>query len=672
MAWRELAGRKAVVGAGLALVLLGLNAYITLKLFGCEYTRSSHSIEGNFIAQSRLRAKYPAEHGWWPFWNAGMPFQNSYYPLLPATVATEAKLTGWSAARSYHVVTALLYCLGPVTMFLMAWGISLKPGYSFWAALAYSLVSPATLLFSPARQNLGSAWDAGCLHALVYWGESPHIAALTLAPLALLSVHLALRGRRPVWCLAAALSMAAVALTNSFGTVTLAIGVLSLVCTQNRESFLKNLGMVAAIGLLGYVWISPSLPPSVLHTLWVNSPTAGGDYRFTLRSLAALSVETALFALLWLWARRSRQPAHLRFFVFFAVLTSAIPLLGAFANCNVVPQPHRYQLDMEMAICWAAAFAFQPLADRWPRPARVAAALLLVCLAARQTILYRRFARTLIQPADAAQMFEYQTAAWLDQHLHGRRVMATGSCSLWLNAFVDTPQLSGGHDPFALNRMQLIAVYITYSADAGHRGGEIATLWLRAFGVHAINVSGPRGREFYKPVANPGKFEGLLPVLWREGDDTIYQVPQRTDSLAHVIPVSAVVQRAPLHGLDVEPIRPFVAALEDASLPPAEIRWDSLSSGRIRTTLRPGQVVSLQINYHPGWHAQVNGAPQPLVRDGLGLMIVKPNCSGPCTIDLRFDGGAEYKAARVASWLAALAALLWLAKGIPGWKRPRQ
>jgi hypothetical protein len=657
----------------LALVLLGLNAYISLKLFGCEYTRSSHSVEGNFIGLSRLRAKYPAEHGWWPFWNAGMPFQNSYYPLLPATVATAAKLTGRSAARSYHAVTALMYCLGPVTMFLMAWGISRKPGYSFWAALAYSLASPAALLFPLARQDVGGAWNASRLHALVYWGESPHIAALTLAPLALLSVHLALRDRRPVWCVAAALSMAAVALTNSFGTVTLTLGVLSLLCTQNRKSFLKDLGIVAAIGLLGYAWISPSLPPSVLHTLWVNSPTSGGDFRFTLRSLAALSVEAALFALLWLWARRSRQPAHLRFFVFFAVLASAIPMLEAFANWNVVPQSHRYQLDMEMAICWAVVFAFQPLADRWPRPARVVVALLLVCLAARQTVVYRRFARAQIQPADVTQMFEYQTANWFDEHFHGRRVMATGSCSLWLNAFVDNPQLSGGHDPFATNRMQLIAVYITYSSlGAGNRDGEIASLWLKAFGVHAINVSGPRGREFYKAVANPRKFEGLLPVLWREGEDTIYGVPQRTDSLAHVIPASAVVQRAPLHGVDVEPIRPFVAALEDSSLPLAAIQWDSFSSGHIHATLRPGQVVSVQITYHPGWHAQVNGAPQPLVRDGLGLMIVKPDCSGPCTIDLSFDGGAEYKAARVASWLAALAALLWLATDILGWKRPRQ
>jgi len=55
----------------LALVLLGLNAYISLKLFGCEYTRSSHSIEGNFIAQSRLREEYPGQRGWWPVLECG-------------------------------------------------------------------------------------------------------------------------------------------------------------------------------------------------------------------------------------------------------------------------------------------------------------------------------------------------------------------------------------------------------------------------------------------------------------------------------------------------------------------------------------------------------------------------------------------------------------------------
>jgi len=312
-------------------------------------------------------------------------------------------------------------------MFLMAWGSRANPATASGRRWPIPGVSGRAPLFA-GPPGPRSAWNAGRLHALVYWGESPHIAALTLVPLALLCVHLALRGRRPIWCLAAALSMAAVGSDQLLrdrhpGHRRPVVGVHAKTASRSSRTWEWS----RRLGLLGYVWISPSLPPSVLHTLWVNSPTAGGDYRFTLRSLAALSVEAALFALFVALARRSRQPAHLRFFVFFAVLASAIPILGAFANWNVVPQPHRYQLDMEMAICWAAAFAFQPLADRWPRPARVLAALLLVCLAARQTILYRRFARTLIQPADVAQIFEYQTAHWFDEHFHGRRVMATGA-----------------------------------------------------------------------------------------------------------------------------------------------------------------------------------------------------------------------------------------------------
>jgi hypothetical protein len=649
--------------------LLGLNVYISLKLFGCEYTRSSHSIEGNFIGMSRLRAEYPGQLDWWPFWSAGMPFQHTYFPLMPGAIAGVTRVTGWPAARSYHAVCALMYCLGPVAMFLMAWGMSRKPGYSFGAALAYSLVSPAALLLPLARADLGGAWYPRRLHLLAYWGESPHVAALVLLPLALLCVHFSLRYRKPVWYVAAGVLMAAVALTNSFGVAALALGVVSLVCTRSRGSFWKDLGLVAAIGLVSYVWISPWLPPSVLRSIWINSPTSGGDYRFTLRSLVALVVEAILLVLLWLWARRSRMPAHMRFFLFFAVLASSIPMLGEFARLNVMPQPHRYQPEMEMGLCLAAVFAVQPLTDRLPRKARVAAVLLLSLLALRQTIVYRRFARKMIQPVDVTQMFEYQTAKWFDEHFHGRRVMATGSCSLWLNAFVDTPQLAGGQDPLALNRQQIVAVFITYSSSgAGSRDGEISTLWLKAFGVHAINVSGPNGREYYKAVANPKKFEGLLPVLWREGDDTIYGVPQRTASLAHVIPAGAMVQRTPLHGVDVEPIRPYVAALEDASLSPAEIQWDSFSSGRIHTTLRPGQVVSVQITYHPGWHAKVNGVRQPVVRDGLGLLVVKPDCSGPCTVELSFDGGAEYKALRVASWLAVLAVAWWLVNGKLGRK----
>ena len=65
----------------------------------------------------------------------------------------------------------------------------------------------------------------------------------------------------------------------------------------------------------------------------------------------------------------------------------------------------------------------------------------------------------------------------------------------------------------------------TPRANMGAREGPVSLLWLEAFGVAAVEVTGPDGREFYKPFWNTRKFDGLLPVLWRSGGDVIYRFP---------------------------------------------------------------------------------------------------------------------------------------------------
>jgi hypothetical protein len=147
-----------------------------------------------------------------------------------------------------------------------------------------------------------------------------------------------------------------------------------------------------------------------------------------------------------------------------------------------------------------------------------------------------------------------------------------------------------------------------------------------------------------------------MPLLWREGDDSIYRVPLRSTSLAHVIPASAMVRRQPLHGVDIGPMRAYVAALDDTSLPGAALTWVNPERGRISTTVAPGQVVSLQINYDPGWHASVQGRPWRVRRDQIGLTIVEPDRPGKCDIDIEFNGGTEREICRMVS-LAVLVAL---------------
>jgi hypothetical protein len=114
--------------------------------------------------------------------------------------------------------------------------------------------------------------------------------------------------------------------------------------------------------------------------------------------------------------------------------------------------------------------------------------------------------------------------------------MLAGSMAVFLNTFAPTEQLSAQPYTTAPNWEEQVGVYTIYSGqNAGVRDGEISLLWLKAFGVQSVAVPGPHSPEYWKPFVNPRKFDGMLPVLWQEDDTTIYRVPERSASLAHVL-----------------------------------------------------------------------------------------------------------------------------------------
>src|ERR1035437_10927988 len=104
-------------------VLLIVNLIIAALLFGVEYSAYNGSIEGTFIAIARVMAKHPGQWNWWPLWNAGMPFENTYLPLLHWIVAAFSVLTGLPAARSFHIVTAGMYVCSAVAVVWVAPGL---------------------------------------------------------------------------------------------------------------------------------------------------------------------------------------------------------------------------------------------------------------------------------------------------------------------------------------------------------------------------------------------------------------------------------------------------------------------------------------------------------------------------------------------------------------------
>jgi hypothetical protein len=80
------------------------------------------------------------------------------------------------------------------------------------------------------------------------------------------------------------------------------------------------------------------------------------------------------------------------------------------------------------------------------------------------------------------------------------------------------------------------------------------------------------------------------------------------------------------------------------------------------------QILSVQVSYHPGWNAFTAGRRLKTFGDHLGQLVIEPDCAGPCTVDISYDGGIEMRIARIVSWSALAAGIAWI---LFDWRRRR-
>ena len=657
VAWFSRGIRRDTVIIILGGVVIGaINFAVAQRLFGLEFSKDLQTNEGFFMGISRILAEHPSETLWWPFSDSGIPFRHTYLPLLQFVVAAFSRVAHCSVGTAFHTVAGLFFCLGPVSFFAMARVLSDRTIISLLAALAYSTISPAALASPTIRIDQSGSYLRR-IYVVVFYGEVPHTAALALLPLAIMLLYLAWTRQAFGWKIGAALGMGAVATTNAFGAATLAIGVVCLLCTVGWKMRKRTWALSAAVCIAAYALVMPYLPPSVVRTLYSSAPRVGGDFTYRLESaLPAAALLLGAGVLLWILRR---SPPYLQFFVLWAFVISVIAYLGIEFNIYLLPQAGRYQIGMDLTLSLALPFAAASLLDRAPKAARVAVVTLVALLLAHQAIRSVRFGRKLTQSVDITETGAFKIARWLDQNRHGQRGFIGGPECYLYNVFSNNPQMGCGFEPSNPNFLNRIAMFTIYTGmNAGARDADISIIWLRAFGAQTITVPDPHG-PYLNPFANPRKFEGVLPVLLKEAGETIYSVPSRSSSLAHVVPRARIVTRSPSHGLDVEPLLPYLSALDDPLLPLAEVEWENLHALRIRTELRPGQVVSVQTSFVEGWRATTASRPCPISRDGLGLMILEPDCDGACDIRVEYDGGIELRVSRIISWFAIGSAVAW-------------
>src|SRR5258706_13555974 len=117
------ARREMFLATAYAAALLWINAYICRDFFTAS-TDYMNSMHGFWTAMAKLGGDGWFHPAWWPYWDCGIPFEYAYAPLAPGMAAAWAAIRGIPHAVAFQSVTGFFYCLGPLTLFTMAWRLT--------------------------------------------------------------------------------------------------------------------------------------------------------------------------------------------------------------------------------------------------------------------------------------------------------------------------------------------------------------------------------------------------------------------------------------------------------------------------------------------------------------------------------------------------------------------
>src|ERR1035437_7618046 len=362
-----------------AAVLAALNLWICWRLFKVEYTNHFASIEGAFVSIARYLSRHWGDASWWPLWHCGMPYQDTYVPLLHLAVAATATLGKISAMHAYHCVTGLAYALGPVALYLLAVRLGAARGSAFLCGLYYSLFSPCTLILPEMARDAGGFWFARRLQVLTADGEGTHTPSLTLMASAIIALEHALEKRTGRSFGLAAIALALVFLTNVPGTMATGLAVFCWLAAQRAGVRRAAWTIAAGAAVLAYAIACYGLPPSSELVVLGNVGRMHQGFSSGLKGAPfLLSLSLGAFAGLgWLLAR-TRLPLLLRFACLYSGLTTLMVVTARPQVFELLPQVGRLHLEMEIGLCLilgTVAWRLYRLVPKWIHPIVLAVAL---------------------------------------------------------------------------------------------------------------------------------------------------------------------------------------------------------------------------------------------------------------------------------------------------------
>src|SRR5437660_788615 len=117
-----------------------------------------------------------------------------------------------------------------------------------------------------------------------------------------------------------------------------------------------NWPVFASILCLSYGIACPWIPPSTIKTVVLASQYANGSFPFSARhALLAVAIALGAGAIVWI-SRRHGVSTFATFILVFAFLTAVGPVTNELTGFAILPQPHRFHLEMELALTMAGCY----------------------------------------------------------------------------------------------------------------------------------------------------------------------------------------------------------------------------------------------------------------------------------------------------------------------------
>ena len=637
---------------GNLLVLVVLNLMIVWRLFSIDYLPHFSSIAGAFIGIAETISK--RETQWWPYWHAGIPWETVYVPALHRLVALFHQLTQFSTPQAYNIVTALFYAAGPISLYICTRGLGAGPRVAFLGCLLYSTFSPSAVLITPIFNDLGGIHSGQRLRVLTVYGEGPHIAALTLIPLALLAFQHSFRNSRfgPVGL--AAILFAAVVATNTPGTIALLFSLVILIFSQKEVMLptLKTMVGIAWGGLTSLMLVAPIYWITVVKNNEFMHPGFNRSQRKWVVLLGVLLL-TGLFSRFM-----DSWPLYFKFFSLLALFFGLVSSSGHSGAFELIPQAGRFHLEFELGACVVCATLFDRAYSEWWPPFKPILALCLLSLLSLFLMDLKTVRRKEQVRVDITKRSEYQLAKWANQNLapSDGRIQVSGSTSFWFKTFSDLPQVTGCCDQ---GRVSIVPAGIADLSNSSQSSEQIemAILWMRAFRVQALIAPGPDSTDAY-PLLRPEKFKPFLPVLYENNGSIIYGLTGITRNLAAVVSRNKLVTTSLDRGSEefTRQLTGYVSELSRTK--PIQAEWTSPAELRIHVNMPSTEVVTVGVNYLEGWTASTNGQPLSIKKDSLGFIVLDPSTGGERDITLTWKGAEFSTLAKGLGCIAGIAAIL--------------